>query len=490
MTIQVEAIRAWATEQKEKNWSDKVSMGVEAGAGCGKTTLIVGLQPLLPRDTLFMAFNKSIASELKARMPMAICQTFHAKCLGVLKARLPKKACEVVDYKYERLAKNRYALNSETAKYVSKLIDLFQLQVEGVHTPINEWNVPFFGRVIGDEGVLLDDTDVSCSYEDALEMAMFVLADELNKPTGLTFNDMLFFTAFYAIDKRWSLKDHKLVVIDEAQDVSPIRLELVRMFSDRHIFVGDPRQAIYKFAGAMGSAMANMQAATQAIMMPLSVTWRCDKAIIQEASSVVGDYLQPRPDAGDGVIGNVSYNSLFSSDLGRETMIVCRTNAPLLVLALGLLRRQIPVRLLSDYPSRLLALVEKLSKGVKGMASLEEAVQEHFEIKIAAVKSKGLIARLCDERDSIFEICKISHDVKDVLSKFKLLLTADFGVTLCTGHKSKGLEAERVMLLRPDLMPAPWVDPENEEDMQQEANLKYVAITRAKHSFYYIEGGV
>ena len=53
-----------------------------------------------------------------------------------------------------------------------------------------------------------------------------------------------------------------------------------------------------------------------------------------------------------------------------------------------------------------------------------------------------------------------------------------------TIHKSKGLENDNVFFLAPELIPSrfatqPW-------QLEQESNLKYVAITRAKNSLIYV----
>lgn len=50
-------------------------------------------------------------------------------------------------------------------------------------------------------------------------------------------------------------------------------------------------------------------------------------------------------------------------------------------------------------------------------------------------------------------------------------------IICCTGHGAKGLEYDRVVILRPDLFPHPKA--EMDEDIVQEENLKYVALTRA-----------
>jgi superfamily I DNA/RNA helicase len=52
----------------------------------------------------------------------------------------------------------------------------------------------------------------------------------------------------------------------------------------------------------------------------------------------------------------------------------------------------------------------------------------------------------------------------------------------CTVHRSKGLEAKVVYILRPDLMPHP------KGNAQEERNLKYVAITRAKERLIWVNG--
>jgi ATP-dependent exoDNAse (exonuclease V) beta subunit len=66
---------------------------------------------------------------------------------------------------------------------------------------------------------------------------------------------------------------------------------------------------------------------------------------------------------------------------------------------------------------------------------------------------------------------------------------ADKGLTtikFMTGHKSKGLQAPKVWLLRPDLIPhyyslgTPWME-------EEEKRLMYVINTRAQESFYYVD---
>ena len=59
-------------------------------------------------------------------------------------------------------------------------------------------------------------------------------------------------------------------------------------------------------------------------------------------------------------------------------------------------------------------------------------------------------------------------------------------VMLSTAHKSKGLEANRVLILLPNKLPLHWPH-QLEWQMKQELNLKYVALTRARKELIFID---
>jgi len=58
-------------------------------------------------------------------------------------------------------------------------------------------------------------------------------------------------------------------------------------------------------------------------------------------------------------------------------------------------------------------------------------------------------------------------------------------LTLATVHKSKGLEWDRVFILDPKLMPSKYA--RQQWQLDQETNIHYVAITRARQELYYID---
>jgi DNA helicase II / ATP-dependent DNA helicase PcrA len=64
-----------------------------------------------------------------------------------------------------------------------------------------------------------------------------------------------------------------------------------------------------------------------------------------------------------------------------------------------------------------------------------------------------------------------------------LLVALSGSISLCTVHRAKGLEAERVYILEPDDMPMSWRHQQDWE-YQQELNILYVALTRSKSELY------
>ena len=81
---------------------------IQAGAGCGKTsTIVTGAEYFTdrPRDVTFLAFNRSIADELKTRLPGEIrASTFHSACLSAL-SRYTQKRPHTDKFKTKVIAK-------------------------------------------------------------------------------------------------------------------------------------------------------------------------------------------------------------------------------------------------------------------------------------------------------------------------------------------------------------------------------------------------
>ena len=109
----------------------------------------------------------------------------------------------------------------------------------------------------------------------------------------------------------------------------------------------------------------------------------------------------------------------------------------------------------------------------RGNKEPESSIQAiTFRDKIECIKS---IAEACDKfSDMANKLDNLFSDYAD--GRF---------VMLSTIHKAKGLEWDRVFIILPEDIPLTWKGQQDWE-YQQEMNLKYVAITRAKKELYFV----
>lgn len=89
--------------------------------------------------------------------------------------------------------------------------------------------------------------------------------------------------------------------------------------------------------------------------------------------------------------------------------------------------------------------------------------------------------------ETILAVADGCDTVQQVRDRIASIFSDDkAAVTLSSVHRAKGLESDRVFVLRPDLMPhkmatQPW-------QIVQERNLMYVCYTRSKSELYFVGG--
>jgi superfamily I DNA/RNA helicase len=81
---------------------------------------------------------------------------------------------------------------------------------------------------------------------------------------------------------------------------------------------------------------------------------------------------------------------------------------------------------------------------------------------------------------------KDTTQLKSYINKMFTDDKVENAVMLSTAHKSKGLEANRVIILLPDKLPLKFPHQQRWQEVQ-EMNLKYVAITRARKELIFID---
>lgn len=450
---------------------------VRARAGTGKTTVILHAvsRAIWAKSILLCAFNKRIAEELKLKCkdPRTEIKTLHAIGFSFLRSlgKLQVDGNREVKIARDLCGKQRDELVISSAKLATKIKEINHLATLPDAVDL-AWRFD-----------CLPDTDSDYTVEDIASIALSICLKSQQNDGTVSFADMLYLPLALNLTRaNWDL-----VVVDEAQDMSPTQIILSQRCvksTGRIVVVGDEKQSIYGFRGSDSQTIDNLKSTLSADELGLTVTHRCPKSVVSLAQRLVPDYIAAES-APDGIVDTISY-----ADLARfvtpGSFVLSRKNAPLMTVCLSLLRQNIRARIQGkDIGAQLRSIVTKLkASSVSDFLSRLYTWQEK-EIKRAQSRGNGIGSGREDIVRDIYEtLCALSEDVTgmdELYGKIESLFSETHDVersdyVVCSSvHKAKGLEASRVFVLAETLYPG------NRHDVMEEQNIEYVAITRAKH---------
>lgn len=494
---------------------------VDAVAGSGKTTTLLNALKLIPSNkrVLFLAFNKSIAKELSQKVPNT--SNIHVKTVHGFGFSCLNKYfnCRIEKDKYHRILNDVFSYHKEGDLDILKKYNFntsSMLSVNDMYVDLKELEIEptgYFQRIIQlcDLGRMnlidirskkgIDQlNEIAKNHSIEIQNGECFRAWHLIK-IGSSFKSEIDFTDMIYLPIKLKLYPFKydFVFIDECQDLNAcqrtIMLGAVKPKTGRFIAVGDPSQAIYGFAGADANSFKTLSSLPKTKKLPLSVCYRCGKNIIKEAQSIV-----PHLEAFEGAIdGSVEHNKDISH-IKEGDMVLCRQTYPLFRLCLILLSQNKAAKVmgtdigasliknindtkkkredwtLENMFNRLYAELDKVLKSI--MRKEDKTESEAKETKTYATAK---------EKISVIEMLAVGLDSPlEIIEKIKTIFNDDNkpSILLSTIHKSKGLEADRVFIIHPELMPSKYA--ELDWEIEQEDNLKYVAYTRAKSLLAFI----
>lgn len=276
----------------------------------------------------------------------------------------------------------------------------------------------------------------------------------------IDFNDQIYMPALFG----GTFPKFPRIMVDEYQDQSPVNHALLeRLVKGRIIGVGDPFQNIYGFRGAKAGGMAAAVSAYSMTQLPLSVSFRCPKAIVQAAQWRVPHFQWTK----EG--GNVKILTNFNgTDFNDDSTIICRNNAPLLRLAFKLISMGRSVSVMgSELGPKLVGIMKKLGPDSMTRAQTCTAIEQWREEKLMANSRSAN-----DLADCMRVFAEHGTNLAQMISYAEHLFKQTGTIRLLTGHKSKGLEFDNVFFLDPHLL----------DDREQDLNLRYVIQTRSQNN--------
>lgn len=464
---------------------------IDAVAGSGKSTTIVNALKLIPQDktVLFLAFNKAIVEELKLKignMHNVEIKTLHALGASAVMRSLNSQLSED---KYRGWVNNgvKYGILAPTTPLPDEVLSTWKQNIVKL-IDLGRVNLVKGEKELED---LAYKHNIDIADNEAILAVKGIQWGE-REVQIIDFTDMIYFPNV----KQIKMPQFDWVFIDECQDLNAAQREMFLKClkpNGRFVAVGDPRQAIYGFAGADVESFNILKNLPHTVKLPLSVCYRCDTNIIDLAKTIV-----PQIEAREGAqLGIVSHESVVA-DVKDGDMILCRTSAPLVKLCMRYIGAGVKAYVKGrDVGVNLINMIKKTNR--KQMRD----VSERLEKELARIASKVMSKQNCNEAEAKeTEIYKIYEDklkaieilseglttATEVIDRINMIFSDDNknGICLSTIHKSKGLESDNVYILCEEklylkcCMKVPWM-------AEQERNLVYVAYTRAKHYLGFIQ---
>jgi superfamily I DNA/RNA helicase len=466
---------------------------VEAVAGSGKTTVLLEGCEATTGSVAFVAYNRSIAQEIKAKLTKLGLGnrirggTFHSFGFNAWRYVHPK--VEVDERKKREILTQRCFKPEDLRKgiegIVFKLVSLAKQRAIGVMGSADDDSLWYD---IVDHFDLAHEIEDERLIPDAVDMAKRVLQEgiELAREV-IDYDDMIYMPVVKGI-RMWQ---NDWVFVDEAQDTNPARRALVRKMlkkNGRAAFVGDRHQAIYGFTGADNDAVDQIVRDFKCVQLPLTVTYRCPKAVVTAAQSVVS-HIEAHESAPEGKVTTMSVeefdelmrNKAFTPKDG----ILCRLTKPLVTTAYQFIKHGIACHVEGrDIGAGLIALVNRYKvASIDTLLSRLETYRERETQKLIA-KGRETQAQAVEDRiETIRVMAEGCQSIRELREKItNLFLDSEQErkptVTLSTVHKAKGREWERVFIINRECMPSPWA--RQAWQQEQEQNLIYVGYTRAQ----------
>jgi len=457
---------------------------IKAYAGAGKTTTIVEAVKMLPVDKsiMFLAFNKHIQEELKTKLPEHVrCYTTYGLGMSAIKRKYGDKI-QFDEFKADKIILKKsksWGLDDEFKSEEDISIYLNNMKKLCNLCRLTLTTKPDFIPYIAER------YDIPLGKPKDIKRVLKILDSMTIDRKTMDYTDMIFLPA---IDNSIWFFPQDYVFVDEVQDLNRCQIKIIekvlkknritKKLEGRLISVGDFFQGIYGFNAADEKSFQWFEKFPKTKVLPLSVSFRCSQAVIRKAQEIVPD-IKALPDAPEGNVrdGNV-LEEAQSGDF-----ILCRTTMPLVKLFFQfLVQHKKAIIKGSDIGVHLIELIGKINN-IEKLISFWEAELSKFRKDL---KKEGVLnpndhsgyTTLEDKVHTLLFLARISDSILDLKHKIKSIFTDEIqGIVLSTVHKIKGLEANRVFIIRPDLLPMNTVKP---WQFIQEKNLEYVAYTRAR----------
>ena len=463
MTVQQEAAR------DHFRGSDR-NLGLRARAGTGKSFTIKEMVRATDRRdrNLVVAYNKDIAEATRASLPRHIdVKTLHGLGYGAIQRYRGMKLTP--DAQRLRGLARRIVPESPAYNHRGALALTLQLAEMGMchlaETP--EALLP----LISAYGLLPDPAVPRTAYAGWAAELMRVCREE--PASTISFDEMVYLPATLNI----LTGNYDGVLFDEAQDGNAAQSRLVlnaRGDGGKAAIVYDDRQRIYVWRGARAQVLDDLLGTLNAEILPLTVTFRCPRRVVELARALVEDY-EACDAAPEGYVTWESEDDLYAGARPGH-VVIARSNAVLTRVCLRLAKRGVPARIVGrDYGERLQTLLDIAPcEGVKDLLTWLTEYQREEGDRLTAAGEEARAEELVEIVNAVRELTEGLRRKSELTRRINEVFVDPGGgaacVTCTSVHKAKGLQWGHVWLMESSFHL-------NNEEAE---NLYYVGVSRTQ----------
>lgn len=451
---------------------DGKSFKIVAYAGAGKTTTLKLIGERLGGKGLYLAFNKSIATEARQKFPQHVeCRTFHSLAYRHVprditsKLSLPRLSpkrlgdeMNLQPVQVRRVIEGKNTAVTFTAARLARFVSDAVSNFCSTHASYPAPRHLHFPKWVNET----DAEHLRESLYPAVEKRWLQSIDSRH-PAGIGHDIYL---------KLWALSKPMIpadfILFDEAQDADPLMMGVLTGQPSQVIYVGDAHQQIYEWRGAVN--------AMKKLPFPktlLTQSFRFGEKIADVANIFLKALQEEVP-----LRGNPKKTSSTAKTLvnGEKDAILCRTNASAMVQLLTGLKRGHKISLQAD-TDRMLKFCQSAENLKQGRPATGVPELAYFykwsDVQDYAETNEGsdikTLVKLIDEHGT--------DTIKQAVNSLSDINNADYVIS--TAHKAKGLEWSRVQLDDDFYYD---VTAHGIKISPEELRLLYVACTRAQQN--------
>lgn len=512
---------------------------VNALAGTGKTTTLELISKKVPTKMLFLAFNKHIATELSTKPSLQ--PLIESKKLKIMTVNALGNMT-VIDYVNKNLEKTPNLKSNKLSSIILDPIITDRVRKENKHFSndklnarvaletikkhaktccdlvrchcIDHKNLEAIDRLIDQEHLFSFSKEIIIAYEIPILDWSYIISEAIEESTNyfLDTGEYDFIEQVYLpvelgmYPPAWIKWYTDFIGCDEAQDLSTLQQRFIKKLQymnsyrqTRYIFVGDERQAIYKFNGADCNSINHIREQFNTHELHLNICYRCPHKALEIARKYVPQ-IEDSPTAKQGKIFITSNYKV--ADLAQPgALVMARKNKDLIDVYLQIVKRKKKVFFKkADFLYSIINEIEK-RKRIKvlndiGKFIIKEQNKEKNSKKDKHSSKKSVVDM---ESEDSFEIMLILlnffeenfseigfpgtvQGFVDFIRDIATNVPTDDCIIVGSIHAMKGLESKDVFIVNYFRMPYDFGM--GTEYNIQEKNLKYIAETRTKENLY------